>query len=154
MKCPICDSDNTQVRDSRPTEDNTAVRRLRQCEDCEKRFTTFERVQLRELIVVKKGGVKEPFNRDKIARSMHVALRKRDFEFEQIEKLSSDVVRTLERQGDTEIPVDQIGEAVMSILAKVDKVAYIRFASVYRDFKEISDFDDFIKETADNKGVK
>ena len=152
MKCPFCQSDNTQVKDSRPTEDNTAVRRRRYCEGCSKRFTTFERIQLRELVVVKRGGVKEPFARDKIARSLHVALRKRPFETEAIEKLTSDIVRRLESGGDTEIPVQNIGEAVMDALLETDKVAYIRFASVYKDFKEIGDFDAFIKNAvADHK---
>ena len=150
MKCPFCQSDHTQVKDSRPTEDNTAVRRRRHCNECEKRFSTFERIQLRDLMVVKRGGVKEPFERDKIARSMHIALRKRNFETESIEKLTSDIVRQLESGGDTEIPVQTIGEAVMDTLLKTDKVAYIRFASVYKDFKEISDFDAFIKSAVDH----
>ena len=151
MKCPFCQSDNTQVKDSRPIEDNTAVRRRRHCDDCAKRFTTFERIQLRELVVVKRGGAKQPFDRDKIARSMHIALRKRDFDVETIEKLSSDIVRQLESGGDTEIPVHRIGEAVMDTLLKTDKVAYIRFASVYKDFKEIGDFDAFIKTAVDDE---
>ena len=150
MKCPFCQSDNTQVKDSRPAEDNTVVRRRRHCGACQKRFTTFERIQLRELVVVKRGGVKEPFVRDKIARSMHIALRKRDFESETIEKLSSDIVRQLESGGESEIPVQTIGEAVMDALLKIDKVAYIRFASVYKDFKEIGDFDAFIKSAVED----
>ena len=154
MKCPFCQSEHTQVRDSRPTEDNTAVRRRRHCDACGKRFTTFERVQLRDLVVVKRGGVKEPFDRDKIARSMHIALRKRDFDVETIEKLTSDIVRQLESGGDVEMPVQHIGEAVMDTLLKTDKVAYIRFASVYKDFQEIGDFDAFIKSAVEDDKQK
>lgn len=147
MRCSFCHSDDTRVLDSRPIEDNSAIRRRRHCNGCVKRFTTFERVQLREMVVVKKGGHKEDFDRDKIARSLHIALRKRHLDHDQIEKLSSDIVRTLEQRGDAEIAVADIGNAVMEALATVDKIAYVRFASVYRDFQETSDFDAFIRET-------
>ncbi|MCD6036055.1 MAG: transcriptional regulator NrdR [Rickettsiales bacterium] len=140
MRCPFCGNDDTQVKDSRPTEDNAAIRRRRFCPSCDSRFTTFERVQLRELIVVKKTGERRPFDRDKLVRSVNTAVRKRPVTPEQVEMLVNNVVRNLESLGETEIPTERIGKEVMDALAELDKVAYIRFASVYRDFREVKDF--------------
>ena len=144
MKCPFCGSDDTQVKDSRPTEDNTAIRRRRSCTACGARFTTFERVQLREMTVVKSGGRREPLDRDKIARSMNIALRKRSVEPERIERAITGIVRRLESSGQTEVTAKQVGELVMDALSQLDQVAYIRFASVYRNFREARDFEDFV----------
>lgn len=140
MRCPFCQNEDTQVKDSRPTEDGACIRRRRLCEKCGSRFTTFERVQLRELIVVKKSGRKVPFEREKLTRSVMVALRKRPVEAEQVEQLVSGIVRRLESLGEGEIPSEQIGELVMEALANTDPVAYVRYASVYRDFGEAADF--------------
>src|SRR4051812_17782560 len=129
MRCPFCGADDTQVKDSRPTEDKSAIRRRRFCPNCAARFTTFERVQLRELTVVKKTGQREPFDRDKLARSMYVALRKRPVETERVERVINSIVRQLEHSGETEIPAEQVGELVMEALASLDPVAYVRFAS-------------------------
>ncbi len=148
MKCPFCGSDNTQVKDSRDTDDNTAIRRRRECGECGSRFTTFERVQLRDLIVVKKNGEKAMFDRDKLARSIYLAVRKRPVSPERVEKMVNSIQRRLEASGEAEIPSTQIGEYVMQALSTLDHIAYIRFASVYRDFKEVSDFEDFV-ETID-----
>src|SRR5437762_9994670 len=139
MRCPFCAHEDSQVKDSRPSEDGAAIRRRRQCEDCGARFTTFERVQLRDLIVVKKLGEREPFVRDKLARSIAVACRKRDVGAERIDRLVSSIQRQLETRGD-EVTTTQIGEAVMDGLKAIDHVAYIRFASVYKDFSEPGDF--------------
>ncbi len=144
MRCPFCGNNDTQVKDSRPTEDNTAIRRRRHCPDCGARFTTFERVQLRELVVIKKDGQKERFERDKLARSMHIALRKRPVESERVERVVNGIVRQLESAGESEIPAGMIGGLVMEALARLDPVAYVRFASVYRNFREAKDFEDFI----------
>ena len=144
MRCPFCQHEDTQVKDSRPTEDNTAIRRRRFCPSCGARFTTFERVQLRELTVVKSNGHREPFDRDKIERSMRVALRKRPVEADRVERVVNSLVRQLETSGDTEIPSQRIGEMVMQALATLDSVAYVRFASVYRNFREAKDFEDFV----------
>ena len=144
MRCPFCQHDDTQVKDSRPTEDNTAIRRRRFCPSCGARFTTFERVYLRELMVVKSNGNREPFERDKIERSMRVALRKRPVGEERIERVVNSLVRQLETSGETEIPANRIGEMVMAALATLDPVAYVRFASVYRNFREAKDFEDFV----------
>ena len=144
MRCPFCSHDDTQVKDSRPTEDNTAIRRRRSCPNCGGRFTTFERVQLRDLTVIKKGGQRVPFDRDKLERSMRIALRKRPVEPERIDRVISGIVRRLESSGDTDVPVARIGEMVMDALANLDPVAYVRFASVYRNFREAKDFEDFI----------
>ncbi len=144
MRCPFCGTEDTQVKDSRPTEDNAAIRRRRLCPNCAARFTTFERVQLRELSVVKKNGQREPFERDKLARSVQIALRKRPVEAERIERAINSIVRQLESSGETEIPSDMIGELVMETLATLDQVAYVRFASVYRNFREAKDFGEFI----------
>ncbi len=139
MRCPFCAGDNSQVKDSRPSEDGAAIRRRRQCETCGARFTTFERVQLRELTVVKKDGQKESFDREKIASSITVACRKRGVDSERIDRLVSSIQRQLETRGD-EVTATAIGEAVMDSLKALDQVAYIRFASVYKDFSEPGDF--------------
>ncbi len=146
MRCPFCGCDDTQVKDSRPTEDSSAIRRRRECPKCSERFTTFERVQLRDLTVIKSGGRKQPFDRDKITKSMQVALRKRPVELEDIEKAANDIVRALESKGEPEISSDKIGEQVMKALAGLDIVGYIRYASVYKDFREPGDFDDFLNQ--------
>ena len=144
MKCPFCGCDDTQVKDSRDSDDNTAVRRRRECAECGSRLTTFDRVQLRELTVVKKNGEKTPFDRDKLARSIEVAVRKRPIERQRVEKIVTSVQRQLEISGEAEIPSRVIGEYVMEALAKLDHIAYIRFASVYRDFREVKDFEEFV----------
>ncbi|MBI1250161.1 MAG: transcriptional repressor NrdR [Alphaproteobacteria bacterium] len=140
MRCPFCQNEDTQVKDSRPTEDGACIRRRRQCGQCGARFTTFERVQLREMVVVKKSGRREPFERDKLDRSLTIALRKRPISAEQVEQLVSGIVRRLENEGETEITSETIGEMVMEALANLDPVAYVRYASVYRDFSETKDF--------------
>lgn len=149
MRCPYCAGENTQVKDSRPTEENAAIRRRRVCPDCGGRFTTFERVQLRELIVVKRSGRRMPFDRDKLVRSVTVALRKRPIETERVERLVSGLVRQLESSGETEVSSDIIGSLVMEALRGLDPVAYVRFASVYRDFREAADFHEVLGEIAD-----
>jgi len=144
MRCPYCHNSDTQVKDSRPTEDNTAIRRRRSCPNCGGRFTTFERIQLRELTVVKKNGQRVPFDRDKIARSIDIAIRKRPVDPERVDRMINAIVRQLESSGETEISTPTIGELIMRGLASVDQVAYVRFASVYRNFREAADFEDFI----------
>ncbi|HEX3663681.1 MAG TPA: transcriptional regulator NrdR [Rhizomicrobium sp.] len=146
MRCPFCGHDDSQVKDSRPSEDNSAIRRRRHCPACGGRFTTFERVQLRELIVVKKNGRREPFERDKLERSLSHALRKRPVEAERVDRMVTGIVRRLESMGENEIPSSVIGELVMQALASLDKVAYVRFASVYRNFREMKDFETLIGE--------
>jgi transcriptional repressor NrdR len=146
MRCPFCGRDDTQVKDSRPSEDNSAIRRRRHCPECGGRFTTFERVQLRELIVVKKNGRRETFDRDKLERSLTHALRKRPVERERIERMITGIVRRLESMGENEIPSTVIGELVMQALQSLDKVAYVRFASVYKNFRETRDFEELIGE--------
>jgi transcriptional repressor NrdR len=143
LRGPFCGNDDSQVKDSRPTEDNSAIRRRRQCEACGARFTTFERIQLRELSVVKTDGKREPFEREKLERSLSVACRKRPVDHAQIEKLASAIQRQLETLGESEIESKRIGEFVMEGLKALDSVAYIRFASVYKDFSEAKDFEDF-----------
>jgi transcriptional repressor NrdR len=143
LRCPFCGHEDSQVKDSRPTEDGAAIRRRRQCEACAARFTTFERIQLRELTVLKSEDKREPFDRDKLVRSVSVAARKRPITAVQVEKLVSGIQRQLETLGDTEIPSQKIGELVMQGLKGLDSVAYIRFASVYKDFREAKDFEDF-----------
>ena len=144
MRCPFCGHDDTQVKDSRPADDNAAIRRRRSCGNCGQRFTTVERVQLRELTVAKVDGRRVPFDRDKLARSVRIALRKRPVEDERIERVVNGIVRQLEAAGDNEIRSHQIGELVMETLKDVDAVAYVRFASVYRDFREARDFEAFL----------
>jgi transcriptional repressor NrdR len=144
MRCPFCGFEDTQVKDSRPTDDRSAIRRRRFCTNCAARFTTFERVQLRELTVVKKNGQREPFDREKLARSIYTATRKRPIEPDRTERVINSIVRQLESSGETDVSTDQIGELVMESLASLDQVAYVRFASVYRDFREAKDFGEFI----------
>ncbi len=146
MRCPYCMNADTQVKDSRPTEENTVIRRRRICADCGGRFTTFERIQLRELIIIKNTGRKVPFDRDKLMRSVQVALRKRPVEPERIERMVSGIVRRLENLGETEIQAKMVGELVMEGLYALDQVAYVRFASVYRNFREAKDFEEFLGE--------
>jgi len=148
MRCPFCAHEDSQVKDSRPSEDGAAIRRRRQCEGCGARFTTFERVQLRELTVVKKNGEREPFDRAKLERSIAIACRKRDVPPERIDKLISAIQRQLETRGD-EVTTSQIGEAVMDGLKALDHVAYIRFASVYKDFSEPGDFAEIAGKVGD-----
>jgi len=143
MRCPYCGHEDSQVKDSRPTEDGAAIRRRRQCEGCAARFTTFERIQLREITVVKTGGASEPFDRDKLARSIEIACRKRAIEPVRIERLVSGIQRQLETSGEAEVATTRIGELAMEGLKGLDSVAYIRFASVYRDFTEARDFEEF-----------
>jgi len=152
MRCPFCSNEDTQVKDSRPTEDNSAIRRRRQCTNCGARFTTFERVQLRELTVVKTTGQREPFDRDKLARSMITALRKRPVDQERIERVVNSIVRRLESSGESEIPSKLVGEMVMDALGNLDQVAYVRFASVYRNFRETRDFEEFIGKLGHEPG--
>ena len=149
MRCPNCGSLDTQVKDSRPTEDSAAIRRRRVCLTCNFRFTTFERVQLRELIVIKRNGRRVPFDRDKLVRSLQISLRKRPVEPERIERVVNGIVRRLESSGESEIPSTQIGELVMDALRALDPVAYVRFASVYRNFREARDFEEFISDLAE-----
>ncbi len=146
MRCPFCGRPDSQVKDSRPSEDGTAIRRRRLCPDCGGRFTTFERVQLRELTILKRSGRRTPFDRDKLARSISMALRKRPVEPERVERMISAIVRQLESLGETEIPSNVVGEMAMKALKGLDEVAYVRFASVYRDFRETSDFARFLGE--------
>jgi transcriptional repressor NrdR len=155
MRCPYCGAADTQVKDSRPTEDSAAIRRRRVCVECGGRFTTFERVQLRELAVLKKSGRRVPFDRDKLMRSVQVALRKRPVEPERVERMVSGIVRQLESRGEAEIPADEIGLLVMEGLRNLDDVGYVRFASVYRDFREAKDFEAFVGELAgDEAGIR
>ncbi len=148
MRCPFCGHEDTQVKDSRPTEDSSAIRRRRFCPGCSARFTTFERVQLRELMVVKTTGQREPFDREKLLRSMRIALRKRPIDADRVDRVINSLVRQLESSGESEIPSQQIGEMVMAALQNIDSVAYIRYASVYRDFREAADFNDFVEQLA------
>ena len=150
MKCPFCNNLETQVKDSRPTEDGSAIRRRRLCTNCGSRFTSFERVQLRDLTVIKKDGKRTPFNRDKLANSIIIALRKRKVDAERIEKLISGIVRRLESSGEIDIPSHLIGKLVMDSLSEIDQVAYVRFASVYKNFREAKDFEDFLGELKDS----
>jgi len=146
MRCPFCGHPESQVKDSRPSEDGTAIRRRRHCPHCEGRFTTMERVQLRELTIVKRSGRRSPFEREKLARSVHIALRKRPVEPERVEQMINAIVRALESKGETELPSSVVGELVMKHLKQLDDVAYVRYASVYRDFRETEDFARFLGE--------
>lgn len=143
MRCPFCSCPDSQVKDSRPSEDGTSIKRRRQCPKCGGRFTTFEYIQSRDLVVVKKNDVRVPFEREKLQRSIHLALRKRDVDLEQIEKMVNEIVLTLEESGENEVSSALIGELVMDSLLKVDKVAYLRYASVYKNFQTMDDFKDF-----------
>jgi transcriptional repressor NrdR len=149
MRCPFCAHDDSQVKDSRPTEDNTSIRRRRQCESCGARFTTFERVQLRDIVVIKSGEKREPFDRAKIEQSVALACRKRGIAQERLDQLVSGIQRQIETLGDSEVPAKMIGEMVMDGLRGLDSVAYIRFASVYRDFSEARDFEEFASSVSD-----
>jgi transcriptional repressor NrdR len=146
MRCPFCGSEESQVKDSRPSEDGAAIRRRRLCPECNGRFTTFERVQLRELTIVKRSGRRTPFDRDKLARSISIALRKRPVDPDRVERMISTIVRQLESMGETELPSSAVGELVMKQLKQLDDVAYVRYASVYRDFRETQDFARFLGE--------
>jgi len=146
MRCPFCASEDSQVKDSRRAEDGNAIRRRRLCNDCGARFTTFERVQLRELTVIKKNGRRAPFDREKLTRSIMIALQKRPVEQEHIERMISGIVRRLESMGNSDVSSEQIGQMVMESLAHLDSVAYVRYASVYKNFHEVSDFESFIDE--------
>ena len=154
MRCPYCNDEDTQVKDSRPTEDNSVIRRRRSCIQCAARFTTFERVQLRDLMVKKRDGKKVEFDRDKLARSIIVSFPKRPFEDERIEKMITGLVRRLESSGDSEIESSEIGELVMDTLSEIDQVAYVRFASVYRNFREARDFEKFIGGLSEDTSKK
>lgn len=151
MRCPHCNHPDTQVKDSRPTDDNTAIRRRRQCVECGARFTTFERVYLRDITVVKSNGRRELFDRDKIERSMRIALRKRPVEERKVEAAVNSIVRRIEQSGEAEISAEQIGGLVMETLEALDPVAYVRFASVYRNFREAKDFEDFVGRLTGNE---
>ncbi len=144
MRCPFCQNEDTQVKDSRPTDDKASIRRRRFCPACGARFTTFERVQLRELTVLKKSGRRVPFERDKLERSLDIALRKRPVDPDQVERMINGIVRRLESLGESEVDADQIGRLVMEGLESLDQVAYVRYASVYRNFREASDFEKFL----------
>ncbi|WP_112875017.1 transcriptional regulator NrdR [Paracoccus endophyticus] len=146
MRCPFCGNVDTQVKDSRPAEDNVAIRRRRFCPACGGRFTTYERVQLRDLVVIKSSGRREDFEREKLARSIRIAMQKRPIEAERIDQMISGIVRRLESMGETDIPSKVIGEIVMETLARIDTVAYVRFASVYKNFQTADDFDGFVSE--------
>lgn len=147
MRCPFCHKENSQVKDSRTAHEGRSIRRRRECPDCDARFTTYERIELQELVVIKHNGRKEPFYPDKIRRAMQVSLRKRPFDQDKVEEFAEKVIRHIEMQGKTEIHSYEIGEKIMNMLQKIDQVAYIRFASVYRNFVEAQDFNDFIKKT-------
>ncbi len=144
MRCPFCGHDESQVKDSRPTEDGAAIRRRRFCAACGSRWTTFERVQIRDLMVLKSEGKKELFERDKLTRSIRIAVRKRPVDEEQVERIVNSIQRRLETMGESEIPSSHVGELVMEALASIDQVAYVRFASVYRNFREAKDFEEFV----------
>ncbi len=156
MRCPFCGSEDTQVKDSRPIEDATVIRRRRQCTSCGARFTTVERVQLRDLVVVKKDGRRVPFDRDKLARSIRIATRKRGIGEDQIERIVNGIVRRIETSGESEAPSTMVGALAMERLAELDEVAYVRFASVYRDFGTVRDFEEFIRTLPETEeaGVK
>lgn len=144
MKCPFCGHEDSQVKDSRPSEDGSAIRRRRECTECDARFTTFERVQLRDIIVLKNDGRREPFEREKLVRSLKLALQKRPINVDTIEQCANEIVRELEASGEADVPTKTIGESAMRTLAKLDPVAYVRYASVYKDFREVDDFNIFL----------
>jgi len=151
MRCPFCGHEDTQVKDSRPTEDNAAIRRRRFCPACGSRFTTFERVQLRELMVVKKNGQRVAFDRDKLVQSIQIACRKRPVDPDRIERIVNGIVRRLESSGESDIRSETIGELVMDALRTLDPVAYVRFASVYRNFREAKDFEEFVEQLSGDR---
>ncbi len=151
MRCPFCSNEDTQVKDSRPTEDRSAIRRRRFCASCGARFTTFERVQLRELTILKKNNRRTIFDRDKLERSINIALRKRPVEPERVERMINGIVRQLESLGESEIPSETVGKIVMDALSNLDQVAYVRFASVYKNFREAADFEAFVGKLSDSE---
>ena len=153
MQCPFCNNQETQVRDSRPTEENSAIRRRRQCLACGGRFTTFERIQMRDLTVVKRSGKRAPFDRDKLMRSVEISVRKRSIDPDIIERMVSGIVRQLESTGETDIPSNLIGSLIMAALREVDMVSYVRFASVYKNFREVKDFEDFVGELGNSSDI-
>ena len=144
MKCPFCSGDETQVKDSRPTEDGCAIRRRRECPGCDARFTTFERVQLRDIVVIKNDGSREPFDREKLLRSVRLPLQKRPVAADVIDRAVNNIVRELEQSSDADVPTRQIGEKVMAALEKIDAVGYVRYASIYKDFRAVEDYNDFL----------
>ena len=146
MRCPFCGNEDTQVRDSRPTEEASSIRRRRQCLACGGRFTTFERIQMRDLTVVKRSGRRTPFDRDKLMRSVQIAIRKRDIDPEKIERMVTGIIHQLESKGESDIPSNLIGSLIMAALRELDMVAYVRFASVYKNFRAVGDFEDFVGE--------
>ena len=154
MRCPFCGNIDTQVKDSRPAEDHVSIRRRRFCQACGGRFTTYERVQLRDLVVIKSSGKREDFDRSKLERSIRIAMQKRPIDPDRIDQMISGILRRLESLGDTDIPSKTIGEIVMESLARIDTVAYVRFASVYRNFREARDFEEFISDLADTANLK
>lgn len=154
MRCPFCGHAESQVKDSRPSEDGAAIRRRRLCPDCGGRFTTFERVQLRELTILKRSGRRTPFERDKLARSISIAIRKRPIDPERVERMISSITRQLESMGETELPSSAVGELVMQQLKALDDVAYVRYASVYRDFRETQDFAQFLSAEGLSEAVE
>jgi transcriptional repressor NrdR len=154
MRCPFCGHNDTQVKDSRPTEDNAAIRRRRFCADCGSRFTTFERVQLRDLTVLKKNGQRVAFDRDKLIRSIQLATRKRPVDEERVERVVNGIQRRLESSGENEIRSETIGELVMEALSNLDSVAYVRFASVYKNFREARDFEDFVGQIGGDEEIE
>ena len=154
MRCPFCQHDDSQVKDSRPSEENSAIRRRRHCPECGGRFTTFERVQLRELIVIKRNGRRVPFDRDKLLRSVQIALRKRPVDPERIDQMVSKIVRELESIGESEVSSEAIGETVIAHLRDLDDVAYVRFASVYRNFREAKDFETALAELSGDEAAE
>lgn len=154
MRCPFCNNEETQVKDSRPAEDSSVIRRRRACPSCGARFTTFERIQLREMTVIKSDGRKQPFDRDKLIKAMQIAAQKRPVELEDIERVANAIVRQLESGGEAEISSRQIGELTMQSLAKLDAVAYIRYASVYKDFRKPGDFESFLEELQDMQQIQ
>ncbi len=152
MRCPFCGSTDTQVKDSRPAEDHVAIRRRRSCQACGGRFTTYERVQLRDLVVIKSTGKRENFDRDKLERSIRIAMQKRPIEPDRIDQMISGIVRRLESMGETDIPSTAVGEIVMESLDRIDTVSYVRFASVYKNFQAADDFDKFVSELRPAQG--
>ena len=153
MQCPFCNNQETQVRDSRPTEENSAIRRRHQCLACGGRFTTFERIQMRDLTVIKRSGKRAPFDRDKLMRSVDISVRKRNIDPDVIERMVTGIVRQLESTGETDIPSNLIGSLIMAALREVDMVSYVRFASVYKNFREVKDFEDFVGELGNPSNI-
>tara|TARA_B100001057_G_C22190653_1_gene696874 strand:+ start:47 stop:520 length:474 start_codon:yes stop_codon:yes gene_type:complete len=150
MRCPFCGNTETQVKDSRPADEHVSIRRRRSCPGCAGRFTTYERVQLRDLIVVKKNGKREDFDRDKLERSVKIAMRKRPIQLDRIDQMITGIVRRLESLGDVDVPSDKIGQITMETLARIDTVSYVRFASVYKNFQAANDFEEFVHELRPN----